>query len=227
MGELVHKFGIWVGVAIGLGLAMRKNASALAKTIGRAVYARLASTWLVRTALRTYIKKLHAEFEHFHAVLPGARNLNMPMRTVYTPLSAVTFDVLDRGAARDVAVSLQDEGKKRTVVLGIPGAGKSMSLRQQVFEWADAHRQVRTSRWAGHEWRRTRIKVRNLTHIPVLVELNRFDPDKQQPSSLISDTSDRAASRTPRSGCKAPCARTVWPCTSTGSTRWPRRCVRP
>jgi hypothetical protein len=59
---LVHRFGIWFGVAIGLGIAAaRKNAAAIGKKIGQIVYTRLASTWLVHTALRTYIRTLFGD----------------------------------------------------------------------------------------------------------------------------------------------------------------------
>jgi hypothetical protein len=191
VGDLLHRFEIWFGVAIGLGIAaMHKYASAAAKKVGQVVYARLASTWLVRTAMRTYIRKLHKELEEFHTMLPGAHNLTMPMRTVYTPLSAVTLGVMDGGREREVAVSLRDKKKPRTVVLGIPGAGKSMSLRQQAFEWADTRREVRPSRWFDRGRSRTRIRVQNLVDIPVLVELNRFDPAKQSINGLITATLD-------------------------------------
>ena len=97
-------------------------------------------------------------------LVPFVDNLKLPMREVYVPLEAERPGTWD-GVSRDAYTELR--AARRAVVVGVPGAGKSMLLRQTMFAWAAARRDT--------TGRRLRVRIARSGEIPVLVELHRMN----------------------------------------------------
>lgn len=133
------------------------------QSAAKGFYARFAGSPLLRrAALKRYTTAVYDKYEYF--LVPFVDNLRLPMREVYVPLEAERPGTWD-GVARDAYTELR--AARRAVVIGVPGAGKSMLLRQTMFAWAAGRRNA-----AG---RRPRMRIARGGEIPVLVELHRMN----------------------------------------------------
>ncbi|WP_204045347.1 NACHT domain-containing protein [Acrocarpospora phusangensis] len=108
----------------------------------------LSDRWRLRFGVRLYRAGVRGAQERFRVPF-SADNLQVPMRDNYIP---IRLRVRDEERTSESVI----ESSRRTVVLGEPGAGKSLLLRNSMLLWADGV----TSGWDGAQ-------------VPVLVELSR------------------------------------------------------
>ncbi|MFF7265840.1 NACHT domain-containing protein [Streptomyces sp. NPDC008159] len=118
-------------VLTGIAFAARHRLAALARLLLDFAYTRLAGSALLRrTALAKYTRALHDRHRRFAVSFQVEEDLKLPMESVYVPLRGARAD----GAPGELAADLRAE--RHCVVLGVPGAGKTMLLRHQVLMWA-------------------------------------------------------------------------------------------
>jgi NACHT domain len=118
---------------------------------------------LSRPALNRYRRTIQVNYgEH---ALGFRREGTVKVKEVYVPLQ---YD--DGGHRRDVAKAIASAG--RIVVVGEPGAGKSLLLKHILVTWADS-------------------SSRDIQKIPVLIELHRCNVTGVSLTSLIRDEFER------------------------------------
>ncbi|MGJ5826293.1 NACHT domain-containing protein [Streptomyces ossamyceticus] len=171
-------FAVGGSVVTAIVFAARRRLAALARLLLDFAYTRLAGSALLRrAALAKYTRALYDRHRRFAVSFQVDEDLKLPMESVYVPLRGARGD----GAPTELAADLRAE--RHSVVLGVPGAGKTMLLRHQVLMWA--RERVRgaaagtgapggngaTRRKPGRE-RRPRVDLGDLGDIPVLLELH-------------------------------------------------------
>lgn len=137
LDELVRFFQhpVWFVVLVLLVLLSRKALARwwgrLSEHVGDELAARtLGSGRWNRRGLRRYATRVRDEFATFH--VPFTEGMKLRMDGVYVPLRH-DDDRLQPGSG-DMYARVRDE--PCTVVLGPPGAGKSMLLRHSMLQWA-------------------------------------------------------------------------------------------
>ncbi|MEV5890723.1 NACHT domain-containing protein [Nonomuraea fuscirosea] len=137
LDELVRFFQhpVWFVVLVLLVLLCRKALARwwgrLSEHVGDELAARtLGSGRWNRRGLRRYATRVRDEFATFH--VPFTEGMKLRMDGVYVPLRH--DDDRLRPGSDDMYARVRDE--PCTVVLGPPGAGKSMLLRHSMLEWA-------------------------------------------------------------------------------------------
>lgn len=163
-----------------LGVLVLKLKDWLKRLVDRAAaafYRRLAGSVLLRrTALRRYTVKVYERHRRFSVSFRPDESQAMDMASVYVPLRT-SSGFGTAAERREAEATLRDS--RRAVVLGVPGAGKTMLLRHTVLSWAlERYR----PNWLPHRtWydprRRRRIDLGTLTDIPVLLSLHSVDLD--------------------------------------------------
>lgn len=142
------------------------------------LYDRLAgSALLARTALRRYIVRVHERHERFSVSFRVDDPQAMDMASVYVPLR--TASGFGAGAERrEAAASLHEA--RRAVVLGVPGAGKTMLLRHTVLAWCrERYRPDGPPRRAWYGRRRPpKADPGELVDVPVLLKLHEVNLEK-------------------------------------------------
>ncbi|MCZ0986218.1 NACHT domain-containing protein [Streptomyces diastatochromogenes] len=177
MGDQVRQWLPAVGAFV-LGvlfLKLKDWFKRLVDKAGAALYRRLAGSALLRrTALRRYTIKTHERHRSFSVSFQPARNRAMDMASVYVPLRTATGFGAEQ---REATASLHES--RQAVVLGVPGAGKTMLLRHTVLAWA--RERYRPDLPARRTWydprRRHRVDLGTPTDIPVLLSLHSVDLD--------------------------------------------------
>ncbi|MFF1478671.1 NACHT domain-containing protein [Streptomyces sp. NPDC058301] len=135
------------------------------------------SALLARTALRRYIVRVHERHERFSVSFRVDDPQAMDMASVYVPLR--TASGFGAGAQQsDAAASLHEA--RRAVVLGVPGAGKTMLLRHTVLAWCrERYRPDGPPRRAWYGRRRPpRAEPGELVDVPVLLKLHEVNLEK-------------------------------------------------
>ncbi|WP_306321628.1 MULTISPECIES: NACHT domain-containing NTPase [unclassified Streptomyces] len=128
---------------------------------------------LARKALRRYIAKVYEEHREVDVSFRAETSQKMDMESVYVPLSVSD----DQHGERPAGASLGDA--RRTLVLGVPGAGKTMLLKHAVLTWArERHNPDARSRrtWYGRRVP-ARAPLGELDRIPVLIKLHQVNLD--------------------------------------------------
>ncbi|OAR22839.1 hypothetical protein A8W25_25040 [Streptomyces sp. ERV7] len=142
------------------------------------LYHRLAgSALLARTALRRYIVRVHERHERFSVSFRVDDAQAMDMAAVYVPLR--TASGFGAGAERNEAAASLREAR-RAVVLGVPGAGKTMLLRHTVLAWCRERYRPdgpRRRAWYGRR-RPPRAEPGELVDVPVLLKLHEVNLEK-------------------------------------------------
>lgn len=116
-----------------LALKLKDWFKSLVDKVAALLYDRLAgSALLARTALRRYIVRVHERHERFSVSFQIDAPQAMDMSSVYVPLR--TASGFGAGAEQGEAAASLHEAR-RAVVLGVPGAGKTMLLRHTVLAW--------------------------------------------------------------------------------------------
>jgi len=119
------------------------------------IYARFAGSRVFRrTALRRYRDALHSKYAN--VIVPFRSDIRLDMSDIYVPLRLRSGRGADDEDAGKLFGSLH-----RLMVIGAPGSGKSMLLRNVAFRYSHA-------------------KVRSGTPIPVVVELNRLNEGESE-----------------------------------------------
>jgi len=168
--------GIVLGVA---ATAAKEWLGGKAKLLLDFLYARLAGNALLRrTALAKYTRALYLRHRRFAVSFQVDDDLRLPMEQVYVPLRSARTE----GAPGELAANLRDE--PHSVVLGVPGAGKTMLLRHEALMWARQRIRVRggedrADRMARTGQRALRVNLRNRRDIPVLLELHRLNKEPE------------------------------------------------
>ncbi|MFJ9862748.1 NACHT domain-containing protein [Streptomyces sp. NPDC101165] len=177
MGDQVRQWLPAVGAFV-LGVLVLKLKDWLKRLVDKAaaaLYRRLAGSALLRrTALRRYTVKTHERNRSFSVSFRPDENQAMDMASVYVPLrTAAGFGAEQREATASLHESRQ------AVVLGVPGAGKTMLLRHTVLAWA--RERYRPDLPGRRRWydprRRHRVDLGTPTDIPVLLSLHSVDLD--------------------------------------------------
>ncbi|WP_181387069.1 NACHT domain-containing NTPase [Streptomyces sp. Act143] len=163
LGVLVLKLKDWLKLAVDRTAAV--------------VYRRLAGSALLRrTALRRYTVKLYERHARFSVSFRPDEHQAMDMASIYVPLRAATGFGTET-EHQQAEITLRD--CRRAVVLGAPGAGKTMLLRHTVLAWA--HRRYRPELTPSRTWydprRRHRVVLGVCTDVPVLLPLHSVDLD--------------------------------------------------
>ncbi|MEU4348415.1 hypothetical protein [Streptomyces sp. NPDC023838] len=143
------------------------------------LYDRLAgSALLARTALRRYIVRVHERHERFSVSFRVDDPQAMDMASVYVPLR--TASGFGAGAEQSEAAASLHEAR-RAVVLGVPGAGKTMLLRHTVLAWCrERYRPDGPPRRAWYGLRRPpRAEPGELVDVPVLLKLHEVNLEKK------------------------------------------------
>lgn len=142
------------------------------------LYDRLAgSALLARTALRRYIVRVHERHERFSVSFRVDDPQAMDMSSVYVPLR--TASGFGAGAEQNEAAASLYEAR-RAVVLGVPGAGKTMLLRHTVLAWCrERYRPDGPPRRAWYGRRRPpKADPGELVDVPVLLKLHEVNLEK-------------------------------------------------
>lgn len=142
------------------------------------LYDRLAgSALLARTALRRYTAKTYGRNARFAVSFRVDDPQAMDMASVYVPLR--TASGFGAGAEQSEAAASLHESR-RAVVLGVPGAGKTMLLRHTVLAWCrERYRPDGPPRltWYGRH-RPPKAELGELVDVPVLLKLHEVNLDK-------------------------------------------------
>ncbi|MEU5434566.1 hypothetical protein AB0G73_14490 [Streptomyces sp. NPDC020719] len=142
------------------------------------LYNRLAgSALLARTALRRYTAKTYGRNARFAVSFRVDDPQAMDMASVYVPLR--TASGFGAGAEQSEAAASLHESR-RAVVLGVPGAGKTMLLRHTVLAWCrERYRPDGPPRltWYGRH-RPPKAELGELVDVPVLLKLHEVNLDK-------------------------------------------------
>ncbi|MFD9484866.1 NACHT domain-containing protein [Streptomyces sp. NPDC059991] len=142
------------------------------------LYDRLAgSALLTRTALRRYVVRVHERHERFSVSFQFEDPQAMDMSQVYVPLR--TASGFGAGAEQGEAAASLHEAR-RAVVLGVPGAGKTMLLRHTVLAWCrERYRPDGPPRRAWYGRRRPpKAEPGELVDVPVLLKLHEVNLEK-------------------------------------------------
>ncbi|MGR4852422.1 NACHT domain-containing protein [Streptomyces sp. LARHCF252] len=147
--------GFLLGIAV---LALKDWLGAKAKVLLDFLYRRFAGSRLLRrAALAKYTREVYRRHKEFPVSFQVDEALKLPMTSVYVPLRG--------GSGDQLAASLREA--RHSVVLGVPGAGKTMLLRHEALMWA--RQRIREGR--------RRVDLGDLRDIPVLLELHRLNKD--------------------------------------------------
>ena len=151
---------IWAGQKF-FGKWIESAASAIQEwIIGRFISRR----WFRRTALRRYAAALLEDYDKIPVPFIEREDQRPSMRKIYVPLQ--TLDEEDRRLESDAYSNVRSS--RRSIVLGPPGSGKSMLLKNSIIIWAeDFEHFTRQKRF----WRHAYSAQKNA--VPVLVELRR------------------------------------------------------
>ncbi|MFI1171597.1 NACHT domain-containing protein [Streptomyces melanogenes] len=161
-----------------LVLKLKDWFKSLVDKIGALLYDRLAgSALLARTALRRYIVRVHERHERFSVSFRVDDPQAMDMSSVYVPLR--TASGFGAGAEQSEAAASLHEAR-RAVVLGVPGAGKTMLLRHTVLAWCrERYRPDGPPRRAWYGRRRPpKADPGELVDVPVLLKLHEVNLEK-------------------------------------------------
>ncbi|MFJ5971192.1 NACHT domain-containing protein [Streptomyces sp. NPDC093060] len=177
MGDQVRQWLPAVGAFV-LGVLVLKLKDWFKRLVDKAaaaLYRRLAGSALLRrTALRRYTVKTHERNRSFFVSFRPDENQAMDMASVYVPLRTATGFGTEQ---REATASLHES--RQAVVLGVPGAGKTMLLRHTALAWA--RERYRPDESATRRWydprRRHRVDLGTPTDIPVLLALHSVDLD--------------------------------------------------
>lgn len=166
-------FAIGGAVLTALAVAAKDWLGGKLKLLLEFLYGRFAGSRLLRrAALAKYTRELYRRHKEFPVSFQVDEALRLPMESVYVPLHGAngngSGDLLEAALRR----------ARRTVVLGTPGAGKTMLLRHETLMWA--RRRIREGR--------RRVDLGELRDIPVLFELHRLN--KGEGSGLEEHLSD-------------------------------------
>ncbi|MFC9685177.1 NACHT domain-containing protein [Streptomyces sp. NPDC056948] len=159
MGDVLGTWSVGVGFLLGIAVLTLKDwLGAKAKVLLDFLYRRFAGSRLLRrAALAKYTHEVYRRHKEFPVSFQVDEALKLPMASVYVPLRG--------GSGDQLAASLREA--RHSVVLGVPGAGKTMLLRHEALMWA-RHR-IREGR--------RRVDLGELRGIPVLLELHRLNKD--------------------------------------------------
>jgi hypothetical protein len=131
----------------------------------RGLVAGLAGNWfLQRRAIRDYRKILNRK--HSRIVLPFLDDLALDMKDIYLPLRTEERRLGGATVDSDTVLSTNE----RVVIIGPPGAGKSVLLRNRAFRWARRYRR--------HERREA---------MPIIVDLHRLSADRKPIADHLVD----------------------------------------
>ena len=178
---------LWFVVVFVLGVLATKLKDSLKKLYDH--LERKLLDWLVgrglftRKALRNYMQRLYDDNRQFIVSFqPGSSSEPMDMLKVYVKLSLAVGG--GRGGRKQPA-SLTDA--RRAVVLGAPGAGKTMLLRHTALAWV--HHRYPTDApdrrtWYGRR-RQPRADLGNLTDIPIVIALSKVNPDQELRQHIV------------------------------------------
>ncbi|GAA3774786.1 NACHT domain-containing protein [Streptomyces phyllanthi] len=154
--------GFLLGIAV---LALKDWIGAKGRLLLDFLYGRFAGSRLLRrAALTKYVRELHRRHKEFPVSFQADEALKLPMESVYVPLWG--------GRPGDGTRERMEAALRRarhSVVLGVPGAGKTMLLRHETLMWA--RRRIRDDR--------RRVDLGDLRDIPVLLELHRLNKDPE------------------------------------------------
>ncbi|MFE0457677.1 NACHT domain-containing protein [Kitasatospora sp. NPDC058965] len=196
MWNQVHRWGIELGVAVGLvvGAVLKewitKVVKAVVDGISGWVYRRFASSALLRrTALRRYLRSLHDQHATFRVSFDVTAPITLHTADVYVPLQ------LTSGQVGDPHTEAALRKERHSVVLGVPGAGKTMLLRHEVLSWVRSRYRPQSTappkRLLGGRRAAAKVDLRDLSGIPVLLELHRLNSGALDLPALIVDHLDR------------------------------------
>lgn len=130
------------------------------------LYGRFAGSRLLRrAALAKYTRELYRRHKEFPVSFQADEALKLPMESVYVPL----YGAGTTGGEARAALSTTLRRARRSVVLGVPGAGKTLLLRHESLMWAQGRVQGDSSR----------VELGDVTDIPVLLELHRLNTDPE------------------------------------------------
>ncbi|MEU6550408.1 NACHT domain-containing protein [Streptomyces sp. NPDC046915] len=164
--------GFLLGVAV---LALKDWLGGKLKVLLEFLYGQFAGSRLLRrAALAKYTRELYRRHKEFPVSFQVDESFRLPMESVYVPLRGGNGH--GNGSVDRLEAALRR--KRRTVVLGVPGAGKTMLLRHETLMWAK--RRIRAGR--------RRVDLGDLKDIPVLFELHRLN--KGEGSGLEGHLSD-------------------------------------
>ncbi|WP_371655330.1 MULTISPECIES: NACHT domain-containing NTPase [unclassified Streptomyces] len=161
-----------------LVLKLKDWFKSLVDKVAALLYDRLAgSALLARTALRRYIVRVHERHERFSVSFQIDAPQAMDMSSVYVPLR--TASGFGAGAEQSEAAASLHEAR-RAVVLGVPGAGKTMLLRHTVLAWCrERYRPDGPPRRAWYGRRRPpKAEPGELVDVPVLLKLHEVNLEK-------------------------------------------------
>jgi NACHT domain-containing protein len=168
---------IWLGQKL-LGKWIESAASAFQEwLIGRFA----AKRRFRRAALRRYVAAILEDYDKVPVAFIEREEQRPSMRKIYVPLQ--TLDEDDRRLEADAYDSVRRS--RRTVVIGPPGSGKSMLLKNSILIWAEDADRLTKQR---HFWQHKRTS-HHIGNVPVLVELRRCAPADGIPgiATLIAD----------------------------------------
>ncbi len=127
-----------------------------------------AGRWFRRAALRRYVAALLEDYDKVPVPFIEREDQRPSMRKIYVPLQ--TLDEDDRRLESDAYDNMRRS--RRSVVLGPPGSGKSMLLKNSILIWAeDVERLTKKRRFRRHA-----VASRRSGNVPVLTELRRCVP---------------------------------------------------
>ncbi|MEU4843861.1 NACHT domain-containing protein [Streptomyces gilvosporeus] len=157
---------------------VKKKLTALLDWIYERTYSRLAgSTLFRRSAVRRYAAAVQRKNES--VPIPFLENRPLKMRKIYVP---ATLETGHNGEHPDAAESIRSV--QNAIVLGVPGAGKSMLLRHSILSWAD-------NRMERRRHRPRHIHSREFTEVPILVKLHRLNGNEKDIRQLIVEEFQR------------------------------------
>ncbi|WP_327430330.1 NACHT domain-containing protein [Streptomyces sp. NBC_01236] len=157
---LVGLGGFLLGI---LALASKDLLVAKAKLLLDFLYGRFAGSRLLRrAALAKYTRELYRRHREFPVSFQADEALKLPMESVYVPLYGGESTTENRPALSETL-----RRARHSVVLGVPGAGKTLLLRHESLMWA--RKRVREDS--------SRVDLGDLREIPVLLELHRCNKD--------------------------------------------------
>ncbi|WP_406331619.1 NACHT domain-containing protein [Streptomyces sp. NBC_00203] len=157
---LVGLGGFLLGI---LALASKDLLVAKVKLLLDFLYGRFAGSRLLRrAALAKYTRELYRRHREFPVSFQADEALKLPMESVYVPLYGGESTTENRPALSETL-----RRARHSVVLGVPGAGKTLLLRHESLMWA--RQRVREDS--------SRVDLGDLREIPVLLELHRCNKD--------------------------------------------------
>ncbi|WP_330306045.1 MULTISPECIES: NACHT domain-containing protein [unclassified Streptomyces] len=165
MGDAVWNWLVGLGgFVLGiLALASKDLLVAKVKLLLDFLYGRFAGSRLLRrAALAKYTRELYRRHREFPVSFQADEALKLPMESVYVPLYGGESTTENRPALSETL-----RRARHSVVLGVPGAGKTLLLRHESLMWARERVRADSSR----------VDLGALDDIPVLLELHRLNKD--------------------------------------------------